>query len=284
MKHRSFNRSFILLGVLASLAIVGCGDKKPEIFFRGDTIGDLSEADYDKLLSSKSIKFDSGIRATVGPVAFRLSRMLGKITSRNGRPVDEPLIKIDVRAICLPNLSIGDKELATMIIEHVWGQDGRDVLNSNYSAAKDLNFYYEEKPFPHLSTGASFIVNSGITLDGIKNIEGKFIFKLPVGVKPLSFDPTKDKGKGVDVAGGKVQLVSAGDNNVKIRYEGSFDKQICILALNDSGDRLLNAGMGGGRFGKQAEYYYQFEGKIKTIQVMIASGFIERQYTFEIEK
>lgn len=284
MKHRFFNRSLILLCVLAGLIIVGCGDKKPETSFRGDTIRDLSEADYDKLLSSKSIKFDSGVNATAGPVAFRLSRMLGKVTSRNGRPVDEPFIEINVRAISLPNLAIGDKELATMIIEHIWGQDGRDVLNSDYSAAKDLSFSYEENPFPHLSSGASFILNSGITLDDIKRIEGKFIFKLPVGVKALSFDSTKDKGKNVDIGDTKIQLISAGENNVRIQYEGSFDNQIGVLALNDSGDRLLDAGMGGGRVGSHADYFYQFEGRIKTIQVVIASGFIERQYAFVIEK
>ena len=171
-----------------------------------------------------------------------------------------------------------------MVVDHIWDQKGRDVVDPQYSAAKDLQFSYEKKPFPHLSTGTNLIVNSGTTFDDIKKIEGKFTFKLPVGVKALSFNALKDKAKEITEAGCKVKLVSTRENMVRLQYEGSFDNLIGVNAFDASGGQLRNSGYGGGSSGDKADYTYQFEGKVDTIQVVLASGFVERKYSFTIEK
>jgi len=284
MKNFLLKHFIIFLFISTILITFGCGDKKAETPTRWDRAIDLKASDYDKLLSSKSIKFKGGINTSAGPVAFQLSKMLGKITSRNGQPVDDPFIDIKIWAITLPNFAIGGKELATITIEHIWDQEGSNVLNSKYSAAKEFCFSYEKDPFPHLSAGTTFLLNSGTTFADIKKIEGKFVFKLPVGVRTLSFNTLKDKGKVLTEACVKVELVSRRENIVRLQYEGSFDNQIGVIAFDASGKKLNNSGYAGGRFGDKADYSYQFEGKIDTVQVVLASGFVEREYPFIIEK
>ena len=272
------------LCVLMALLTFGCGDKKADTSKGGKQIADLNSSDYDKLLSSKSVEFEDGINTSAGPVAFQLSGMLGKITSRNEKPVDEPFIEINIRAISLPNFAIGDKELASMAVDHIRNQEGSDVMDPRYGAAKDLRFSYKKHPFPYLSAGTICILNPGTTLDDIKMIEGKFTFKLPVGVKVLSFNALKDKGKEITEAGCKVKLVSTRENMVRLRYEGSFTNLIGVNAFDASGGQLANNGYGGGSSGDKADYTYQFEGKVDTLKIILASDFAEREYPFTIEK
>ncbi|MCD4715219.1 MAG: hypothetical protein K8R45_00595 [Desulfobacterales bacterium] len=272
------------LCVLMALLTFGCGDKKADTSITGDRIADLSVSDYDTLLSSKSAGFEEGVNTSAGPVAFQLSEMLGKITSRSGKAVDEPYIAINIRAISIPNLAVGDKELASMVVDHIRNQKGRDVLDTRYGAAKSIRFSCEKKPFPHLSAGTNCIVNSGTTFDDIKKIEGTFTFKLPVRVKVISFNAIKDKEKEVTEAGCKVKLVSTRENMVRLQYEGSFTNLIGVNAFDASGGKLPNSGYGGGSFGNKADYTYQFEGKVDTLKIILASDFIERKHPFTIEK
>ncbi len=272
------------LCVLTALLTFGCGDKETDTSGPGDRIADLRALDYDKLLSSKTVAFEDGINTSAGPVAFQLSGTLGKMTSRNGKPVDEPFIEVNVRSISLPNLAVGDKDLASMTVDHIRNQEGNDVVDRRYAAAKDLRFSYEKQPFPHLSAETNCIMSSGTTFDDIKKIEGVFTFKLPIGVKAVSFDAVKDNGKEVTEAGCRVKLTSTRENMVRLQYEGSLSNLIGVKAFDVSGGKLPSNGYAGGSYGNKADYTYQFEGKVNTLKIILASDLIEREYPFTIEK
>jgi len=239
----------------------------------------LNEAEYDSLLTSRNVDFESGTRISVGPAAFQLSNFWGNSS--------DPHVWLKVRLIQLPNMMLADNKFAKVLITHVWDQNHRDVYNKDSQfeekVFQGLNFFEVQKPMSYMEAIRDIHLISGVKENDIEAIEGYLDLKLPINIETADFD-LSNIGKQINIAGAKVSLNAINNSEVLLNYEGVIENYINTFAYNDQGKQLQRVGSSTQGTENTISFKNLYKGSVKTIKVVVASKFMERKYPFVLKK
>lgn len=262
----------------------------------------VSNVEYEALLSTGHIDFDSGVKTSAGPVAFQLGPFSKAPVKQEERDVssfppedlgalkDIPSVSINIRAIPIPNLTFRpDFAEAEIVIEHVWSWNHRDLYHRDSpweQVPKPVGFSREQGP-DHLAGFVTVQLIPGTKEEDIRSVEGVLILRLPISVKELTVDTAQ---VGNEAAGGGVKVtitamrVQDDDHYVELSYEGPVDRYVTMAAYDEL--ELPVATISGvdwtGRGRRFATLAQAFKGRVKTIKVFIAPELFERRYPFSL--
>lgn len=239
----------------------------------------LNEAEYDSLLTSRNVDFESGTRISVGPAAFQLSNFWGNSS--------DPHVWLKVRLIQLPNMMLADNKFAKVLITHVWDQNHRDVYNRDSRFEENLfqqiNFFEVRMPTSYLEAIRDVHLISGVKENDIEAVEGELDLELPINIETADFN-SSSIGKQINIAGSKVILKAINKSEVLLNYEGVTENYINTFAYNDQGKQLQRMGSSTEGTENTISFKNLYEGNVKTIKVVVASKFMERKYPFVLKK
>ncbi len=244
--------------------------------YRPEKVVSLTESEYTKLLNSKRVSFPSGAQVSIGPAAIKMDQFW---SSKNS-----PHLWLKVKMLSIPNLTIASRPVK-LVINHIWDKNGKDLYNGNNQFEKEFfhNLNLIKSP-DGITAIRDVYLKPGATQESIKTVEGKLIIKLPIQIKSLSFNTT-DKDKEQAYKGVRVRLREIGPDYVVISYQGPPEHFLSMIGYNAKGEALKKAGSSRMRLGSGTiEIRQQFSGRVRRVDVIVASKIQEVEYTFSISK
>ena len=277
----------------------------------------ISESEYDSILSSQSLDFDSDSSVSLGPVTVKWDDGIfeGLVKS---------LLLFVVGIIPIPSYDFGDNRFARLVIEHIWNINHQDVYipkepSKNPSAERffaSIIVIEREDPLAHLHGTEGVELSPNITKEDISSIEGEISLKLPKRIEFITLD-AEDVEKEIESTGLIAKLIEVTSNEklveeykkaaeqygislesspdyqlalegscrVRLQYDGSLENYIAVLAYNARGESLGEATRSFAESFEDdnkidAQYFYM--GDVKTIKIVVASEVLQRAYPFKL--
>ncbi len=270
---------FVYHDVFASLTkpakLLGKPFLLPEEVSHEEVAINLSETEYDSLLISKRIAFESGITTSVGPSAFQFSNYM--------EGAKYPRLALKVRLIQIPNIKLADKKFVRLLITHVWDRSHQDVYGRDNPLEKEyfqrLSFSKPHEPSSYLEANRNVYLRPGVKEKDIESIEGKLILELPLRMEMVTFYGLS-VGKEVSIGRIKVTLKAMEGSEVLLHYTSPFKDFINAFAYNEAVKQLRNIGSSQQTADDSADIKLLYSGPVKSVKVIVAQGFMERNYPF----
>jgi len=236
-------------------------------------------AQYDALLASQKVDFESGTKVSVGPAAFLLDHFWDDAKS--------PHVWLKVRVTPLPNLELDSHKFTRLVVEHVRDRDNRDIYEPANTFETEffqrLNLSRHDDPPPRLEAIRDVHLQSGARESDIAAIEGTLQLNLPEQIETLAFDESM-KGKEVAGAGATVTLKEMSGEKVSLEYRGDFARHIKTVGYGKDGKPLAGRGSSANTQGDLTTYNPEFQGEVHSVKVIVATGFAERKFPFTLKR
>lgn len=183
----------------------------------------------------------------------------------------------------LPNITLGDLNL--MRIEKVLDTNNSNVFDAENSFEKGrfqgLSFHESTWQTPKLEAIRDVHLLPGATEKTLASVSGELILKLPLGITPLPLkagDTSPQEQHGLQATLNKIE-----GKEVSLTLSGDLDKHLATLAYDAQGNLLDSQFRSWNTIEGQTTMTIGFEGPPERVELLVASGILEKKYPFTLE-
>ena len=215
-----------------------------------------------------------------GPAVLALSRFFPS------RESGEAQFWIEATLADVPNIALLRKAFAQIEIERVQRVDGVNIYahDSRYETEYFEMLALGQTGASGLHTAVRSVRVSGIAKrDDIAYVTGRLSLKLPIETKVISLNKESIGVPQLSASGASVQLVALGGSEVAFRTTGRPEAYVTVFGYDSAGRRLASAGESVSANGAVADRKALFHGELEWIEVVFASGYLNKSYPFVLK-
>jgi len=258
-----------------------------------------NEKDYNRILSSSSVKFAKG----TGFRQYSKVANLGPVATAQGsffKNSDNPQVWVEVKITELPNINFFDA--VKLHINYVLSTNNKNLFDKEYSkkfsfgdkkvgdVSLSKNTLTDDKATPFDESKLLYGIGSvtlmkGATEDKIAGISGYIEIKLPLNVENTIFNAIDEIDYLKTTKNGlKIKIKELSGKSVGVEIQNIKEEKPIVEAYDMQGTKLSRKSWGGSTFNGVLNYTYTFDKAPATVVVTTSSGIYTKKYPFILGK